>query len=363
MDHNILLDRLRWVGLSEHVILWFTAYLKGRIQCVQVEGVRSDLLEVVKGVPQGSVLGPLLFSIYINCLDFNIDKARFHLYADDTIVYCSAPSKQQLVIALQSVFDIIQNRFCALKLVLNVEKTKYMLFSNSRTSLENSIVLQTSQGSQVTSVSEYKYLGIIIDNKLRFGSHIKYLSKKLKKKLGFYFRNKSCFPFKVRKKLVSATFLPILDYGDVVYQHAPSYLLSSLDALYHGALRFITDCKFTRHHCELYERVAWPPLRIRRKMHWNLLIYKAILGNLPNYLCYFIQRTLFGNHSLRSQSNYNLCVSFVRTELGKTSFKYAAASDWNLLQKQMKLQNLVSYNYFKSLLCNLESNLTVCNCF
>ncbi len=55
--------------------------------------------------------------------------------------------------------------------------------------------------------------------------------------------------------------------------------------------------------------------------------------------------------------NYNLCVSFVRTELGKTSFKYAAASDWNLLQKQMKLQNLVSYNYFKSLLCNLESKL------
>ncbi len=62
------------------------------------------------------------------------------------------------------------------------------------------------------------------------------------------------------------------------------------------------------------------------------MIYKAFLGHLPNYLCCFIQRTLFGNDSLRSQSNYNLCVSFVRTELDKTSFKYAAASDWNLLQ-------------------------------
>ncbi len=117
----------------------------------------------------------------------------------------------------------------------------------------------------------------------------------------------------------------------------------------------------TDYELKAYERVAWPPLRIRRKMH--LLIYKAILGHLPNYLCCFIQRTLFGNHSLRSQSNDNLCVSFVRTELGKTSFKYAAASDWNLLQKQMKLQNLVSYNNFKSLLCNLESNLTMSNCF
>ncbi len=91
------------------------------------------------------------------------------------------------------------------------------------------------------------------------------------KKLGFYFRNKSCFPFKVWKKLVSATFLPILDY-----------LLSSLDDLYHGALRFITDCKCIMHHCELYERAAWPSLKIRRKMHWHLFIYKAILGNLPN---------------------------------------------------------------------------------
>ncbi len=95
--------------------------------------LQSDRLEVVKGVPQGSVLEPLLFSIYINFLDFNIDKARF--YSDDTIVYCSTPSKQQSVTALQSVFDIIQNRFRALKLVLNVEKTEYMLFSNSRSSL------------------------------------------------------------------------------------------------------------------------------------------------------------------------------------------------------------------------------------
>ncbi len=127
MNHNILLDRLRSVGLSDNVVSWFTftftfmhladafiqsdlqlhsgytfslvymfnTYLKGRTQCVQVDGIKSDLLGVGTGVPQGSVLGPLLFIIYINCLDVNIDNTRFHFYANDTVIYCSAPTKQQ----------------------------------------------------------------------------------------------------------------------------------------------------------------------------------------------------------------------------------------------------------------------------
>ncbi len=135
MNHNILLDRLRSVGLSDNVVLWFNTYLKGRTQCVQVEGIKSDLLGVGTGVPQGSVWGPLLFIIYINCLDVNIDNARFHFYADDTVIYCSAPTKQL------PVLDIIQARFFTLKLVLNFEKTKCMWLSNSRNSLDGSIVL------------------------------------------------------------------------------------------------------------------------------------------------------------------------------------------------------------------------------
>ncbi len=117
----------------------------------------------------------------------------------------------------------------------------------------------------------------------------------------------------------------MLDYGDVVYQFAPLYLLSSLDAVYHGALRFISDCKPSTHHCISYNRVGWSSLLIRRKMHWYLIIYKAILGMLPSYLCCLIKQKIV--EILPSLTKLLYSVPFVRSELGKKAFMYAAPTD------------------------------------
>ncbi len=152
---------------------------------------------------------------------------------------------------------------------------------------DSSIVHRTLQGNLITLVSEYKYLGIIIDNTIIFSSHINYLKQKLRQKLGFYFRNKSCFSFYARKKLVCDILTNSCLWGCSV----PTWtILSSLDAVYHGALRVITDCKHLTHDCTLYSRVAWSSLAVRRKMHWYLMICKAICFFLPQYLCCLIQQ-------------------------------------------------------------------------
>jgi len=153
------------------------------------------------------VLGPLLFILYINILDRNVSNANFHFYADDTVIYCSAATLNQALCQLQLAFDTVQFTLFDLKL---------MLFSNAKSKLQNLPSITTSQGFEIETVSQYKYLGILIDDSLSFKPHIQQLVKKLKLRLGFYFRNKSCFSFEAKRRLVAATFMSVLDYGDVI---------------------------------------------------------------------------------------------------------------------------------------------------
>uniref|UniRef100_A0A3Q3IMY9 Reverse transcriptase domain-containing protein n=1 Tax=Monopterus albus TaxID=43700 RepID=A0A3Q3IMY9_MONAL len=110
VDHVLLINSLLRIGLSEGAIPWFRNYLSNRRQAVQLGGSSSSFLEILKGVPQGSVLGPILFSIYINNVCDNLTNAMYHFYADDTVIYCCSSTLAQAAKCLQHAFDIVQFR-------------------------------------------------------------------------------------------------------------------------------------------------------------------------------------------------------------------------------------------------------------
>jgi hypothetical protein len=286
--------------------------LADRTQCVYFDNFKSATLSVSCGVPQGSVLGPIIFTIYINNLGDNILQAHFHFYADDTVIYCKASTLHQAFIYLQSAFNLVQVQLYQLKLVLNVDKTKIMLFSKSKKSLDSLTSIFTIHGEQIEQVKLYKYLSILIDDQLTFKFYIDKLVQKLKLKTGFYFRNKACFSWKTRRRLVAATFLTALDYGELLYRNAPDRCLSLLDTVYHNALRFVTGCKASTHHCTLYKMTNWPSLSVRRHIHWLTFIYKSMLDMLPSYLCSYMSRNI-SSYNLRSGNLHVLSVqSLVR---------------------------------------------------
>ena len=144
----------------------------------------------------------------------------------------------------------------------------------ARTCRQNSIT--TLDGSDLEYVDNYKYLGVWLDCKLSFQTHIKHLQSKIKSRIGFLFHNKASFTHGAKHTLVKLTILPILD--NVIYKIASNTLLSKMDAVYHSALHFVTKAPYKTHHCDLYALVGWPSLHIRRQTHCFQAIYTSMLG-------------------------------------------------------------------------------------
>ena len=266
-----------------HSCNWFASYLNHRVQQVKSENIKSAPLTISKGVPQGSILGPTLFSIYINEITRYAGNSKIHLYADDTILYSEGPSLHSAAATLQHSLTSVEQHFHSLHLLLNTKKTKCVIFNRKHapTSVPKIVC---ADGSELQFVSSYKYLGLWLDSSLSFTTHIKHLQSKVKARLSFLYRNRASFTRAAKHTLVKMTILPIFDYGDTIYRMASHSTLSKLDPLHHSAICFATGAPFTTHHCDLYNLVDWTSLHTRRLHHWFLLIYKTILGITPLYL-------------------------------------------------------------------------------
>ena len=177
LDHSILLYKLSNYGIRGTLLEWFQSYLIDRKQYVEIDNIQSQQKSMRCGVPQGSILGPLLFIIYVNDMCNISDKLQFIKFADDTSVFMSHPQ-----------FDVLQDAFTnevakliewlqANKLVLNITKTNYMVFTNKFIDTDDLII--NIDTSRILRVSHVKFLGVIIDDSLTWKEHTGVICNKI----------------------------------------------------------------------------------------------------------------------------------------------------------------------------------------
>ena len=168
VDHEILLDKLESIGVSS--VSWFRSYLEGRCQCVEVDGVRSTLEQVSCGVPQGSILGPLLFLIYVNDMHLSVS-CKLALYADDSALVFSHSNPVVIGDRLSAELSKCRDWLIDNRLSLHMGKTECILFGTGHRLGRVQDFRVTCAGTVVSQVSLVKYLGVKLDDHLRFSDH------------------------------------------------------------------------------------------------------------------------------------------------------------------------------------------------
>ena len=220
VNHNILLQKLEYYGIRGVVPKWFQSYLENKKQFVSIGNVRSATSYISCGLPQGSVLGPLLFLLYINDIKKSSDLLDFHLFADDSSLFYSAKRLSELESTITGQLLHLHKWLCANKLSLNFEKSSFVMFHPTQKKLDHNVQIFLNDLS-IKREYTMRYLGITIDCNLNWKAHVAEISKKIKRNVGVICKLRIFVNSYILKNLYYSLHViyPYLIYGTVVFYH------------------------------------------------------------------------------------------------------------------------------------------------
>ena len=236
VEHSILLKKLECYGIRGTALKWFESYLSNREQFVSVNGVDSTKKAIKFGVPQGSILGPLLFVIYINDMPKICHLAKFILYADDANIILRGNSMHEIEQQLSELILALTKWIASNGLKLNLKKTNYMLFSKRKIVNTRGIFINNTK---IEQKSECRFLGVIIDDKLCWAQHIKAMKAKMSRYVGIMYRIKSMLPVKARLQIFHSFIQSHLNFCPLVWGFAAKTHIDSLFASQKKGLRAV----------------------------------------------------------------------------------------------------------------------------
>ena len=239
VNYRILLSKMEHYGIRRCALEWFKSYLSNRKQYFFVNGSNSNLLPINCGVPQGSVLGPLLFLIYINDLPNASKKLTIYLFADDTNIYYESKDLSDLIRIVNKELSLVKKWLDSNKLSLNIDKTNYIIFHSSSINVSSGSDIRIGK-KYIKRVKFVKFLGLLLDEHLSWKYHLSELSKKLAKTCGMFFKIRNLLPLDVLICLYNALFLSFLQYGLIVWGQTYASYVDPIFKLQKKAVRAIS---------------------------------------------------------------------------------------------------------------------------
>ena len=332
VNHDILVKKLEFYGIRGICNQWFSSYLSNRQQRVKLDGKKSSFLNITCGVPQGSILGPLLFLTYINDMKNSVKHSILHHFADDTNLLCSDTDEKKLKKKMNEDLSLIYTWLCANRLSLNVDKTEFIVFIPPRKKTINRFTLKLNRITLYES-TKIKYLGLILDKTLSWKHHIFELRKKLSRAVGILYKMRTLnSPKNVLLSLYHSLFHSHMSYGICVYGLAESQYISKITLIQKRAIRIISKAPFNAHTEPLFKTLGVLNFPKTLELQFSMLMWQHDHGELPHcFNSYFKKVNTIHTHNTRAASLQKISENtLVNTDLhGKKMFHFIGPRVFN----------------------------------
>ena len=330
--HKGLIKKIEGYGITGNLLRWLENYISNRYQRVSIRNCLSEKGNLKGGVPQGSVLGPLLFLLYINDIADNTQSFS-RLFADDTSLLYSSNNINEIEVIVNSDLSKIYNWSKEWLIDFNPKKTECIIFSTNQAANKPCIVFNNEN---VKFVENHKHLGVTFSHNCKWHCHIENILKSTSSQLSMLRK----FKFSLSRHNLEAIYftyiLPLLEYACELWDGCTQQEYNKIEQIQHEAARIITGLPKFSSLESLYFETGWEPLHSRRRRRKLNMFYKIRNNNAPSYLCDCLlpfERNE-NAYNLRNQTDYSN--PFTRLQLYRNSFFPSSIKLWNNLTPEIR---------------------------